>query len=148
MRFRLATPDDAPGLRDLERDTNLVALAHVFGDTPFPDDAVLARWSSELGDDGFRVHVVDGPDRLHAYVAHDGSVLHHLAVHPERWGAGLGRAAVGLAVSEMTDPQLWCLDLNVAAQEFYRRLGWAPTGRSRPGEWPPHPTISEWAWCR
>ena len=61
MRFRLATPDDAPALRDLERDANLVALEHVFGDTPFPEAAVLARWSAELADPTFRVHVVDGP---------------------------------------------------------------------------------------
>jgi GNAT superfamily N-acetyltransferase len=148
VRFRLATPDDAPALRDLERDANLVALAHVFGDTPYPEAAVLERWSAELDDPTFRVHVVDGPARLDAYVSHDGSVLHHLAVRPERWGSGLGRAAVDLAVQEMTEPRLWCLDLNVAAQEFYRRLGWAPTGRSRTDEWPPHPTTSEWALSR
>ncbi len=145
MRFRPATPEDAPGLRDLERDANVVALAHVFGDTPYPEAAVLARWSAELADPTFRVHVVDGPGRLDAYVCHDGSVLHHLAVHPQRWGSGLGRAAVEVAVSEMTDPRLWCLDLNVAAQTFYRRLGWVPTGRTRTDEWPPHPTTSEWA---
>ncbi len=45
----------------------------------------------------------------------------------------------------MTEPRLWCLDLNVGAQTFYRRLGWTPTGRTRPDEWPPHPTTSEWA---
>ena len=148
MRFRPATLDDAAALRDLERASNLVALAHVFGDTPFPSDDVLARWSAELVDGAFRVHVVDGPGRLDAYVAHDGSVLQHLAVHPERWGAGLGRAAVELAVSEMTEPRLWCLDRNVVAQAVYRRLGWAPTGRTRTDEWPPHPTASEWSLSR
>lgn len=143
--LRPATPADAPALRDLERDTNRVALAHVFGDTPFPEPEVLARWSAELADPTFRVRVVDGPGRLDAYVSHDGSVLHHLAVHPDRWGTGLGRALVAEAVAEMTEPRLWCLDLNVAAQRFYRRLGWTPTGRTRRDEWPPHPTTSEWA---
>ena len=50
MSWRRATPDDAVALRDLEREANLVGLAHVFGELPFPDDAVLARWRETVAD--------------------------------------------------------------------------------------------------
>lgn len=144
LLFRAATPADAEALRDLERDANLVALAHVFGDEPFPDEAVLARWRDELADPDLRVDVVDGPGRLDCYVAYDDSVLLHLAVRPEAWGRGLARAAVERAAARIERPTLWVLDLNVRAQGLYAHLGWRPTGRSQPGHWPPYPTMSEW----
>ena len=50
MTWRPATADDAAALRDLEREANLVGLAHVFGELPFPDDGVLARWRETLAD--------------------------------------------------------------------------------------------------
>jgi hypothetical protein len=34
--FRRASAHDATALTELERDTNLVALAHVFPDVPYP----------------------------------------------------------------------------------------------------------------
>lgn len=143
--FRAATPADAEALRDLERDANVVALAHVFGDEPFPEGAVLGRWREELADASLTVEVVDGPGRLDCYVAYDATVLLHLAVHPEAWGRGLARAAVERAAAVMERPTLWVLDLNARAQGLYRHLGWEPTGRTEPGHWPPYPTMSEWA---
>ena len=41
--FRAATSSEAAALTDLERAANLVALAHVFPDTPYPEDEVRAR---------------------------------------------------------------------------------------------------------
>jgi GNAT superfamily N-acetyltransferase len=142
--FRAAGPADAEALRDLEREANVLALAHVFGAEPFPDASVLARWREELADPSLRVDVVDGPGRLDCYVAHDAHVLLHLAVHPEAWGRGLAREAVERAASRMERPTLWVLDLNERAKGLYRHLGWEPTGRSKPGHWPPYPTMSEW----
>lgn len=145
VEFRRGLPADAELLRDLERDTNVVALAHVFSvEHAFPEAAVLWRWRDELADPDVVVEVVDGPTGLDCYVAADADVVRRLAVRPEAWGRGLGRAALDRASSRMADPALWCLDLNTAAQAFYRRLGWEPTGRSRPEAWPPYPVLSEW----
>jgi hypothetical protein len=46
VTWRFAAPDDAVVLRDLEREANLVGLAHVFPGLPFPDEGVLERWRS------------------------------------------------------------------------------------------------------
>ena len=43
--WRRATAEDAVALRDLERVASLTGLAHVFGELPYPDDDVLARWA-------------------------------------------------------------------------------------------------------
>jgi len=48
--FRPATPQDADALTALERDTNLVALAHVFPGVSYPYDEVRARWARLLAD--------------------------------------------------------------------------------------------------
>lgn len=146
--FRVAGPEDAVGLRNLERDTNLVALGHVFPPTefPFPEQQVLDRWRATLAEEGCTVLVADGEGgRLDCYVAYDDHVVRHLAVRPDAWRRGLGRAALARAASEMADPTLWCLDLNFNAHRFYARLGWERTGRTKAGEWPPYPAMSEWA---
>ena len=145
--WRRALPADAEALADLERDANLVALAHVFppAEHPFPRDAVLARWRHVLGEDVV-VEVVDGPARLDAYVAHDGRTLRHLAVHPDAWGRGLGAEAVERAAAAGAD-RLWCLAANHRARRLYDRLGWRPTGVEREAEWPPHPVELEYIEC-
>lgn len=148
--YRRAMPDDADRLADLERDANLVALAHVFAaaDHPFPDAAVRERWRRTLGEPGVQVDVVDGPDgRLDCYVAHDATTLRHLAVHPDAWGRGLARASVERATTSIRGragrPRLWCLALNHRALGLYAHLGWTPSGVERPAEWPPYPIECE-----
>ncbi|HUC24569.1 MAG TPA: GNAT family N-acetyltransferase [Streptosporangiaceae bacterium] len=64
-------------------------------------------------------------------------------VAPERRGRGVADELVG-AVCELARQSgaasvtLWVTDVNDRARAFYRRLGFAPTGRRqqlRPGEW-------------
>jgi len=147
--FRPATAADAEALRDLERIANLAALAHVFdpAEFPFPDAAVLERWRTVLAEPDVTVEVVDGPSGLLVLAAYDRTRLRHLAVHPDRWGAGLGGAAVRRAAERIRAggvvPRLWCLDANDRALGLYRRLGWEPSGARRRAEWPPHPTEVE-----
>lgn len=150
--FREARAEDAAALRDLEREANLVGLAHVFASTehPFPEEEVLERWRGVLADAAVTVRVVDGPGRgagLDCFVAHDDTTLRHLAVHPRRWGTGLGRAGVELAAASIRAggrrPRLWCLAANERALGLYTRLGWEPSGVQRPSEWAPHPVELE-----
>jgi GNAT superfamily N-acetyltransferase len=145
MTWRTATPGDAIALRDLERAANRIGLAHVFGDLPFPDEGVLARWEATLVDASVTVLMTEV-----AFTSWDADGrLRHLAVHPDHWGQGLAREGVQLAVAGIRaagrTPVLWVLAANHRARGLYDHLGWAPTGRQRPAEWPPYPTELELA---
>jgi GNAT superfamily N-acetyltransferase len=140
--FRPATADDADALTALERDTNLVALAHVFPDVPYPDDAVRERWLRLVADPQVSVEVVGPPERLDVYLAWDAERLRHLGVRPEQWGRGLARRAVERAAGVR---RLWVLRDNARARGFYEHLGWAATGREQQAEWPPYPVELEYS---
>jgi len=144
--WRRAGADEAAPLADLERDANVVALAHVFPADrfTFPWEQVRARWSATLTEPGVVVEVVEGTARLEAFVAHDGTTLRHLAVHPERWGQGLAREAVDRAAAAGAH-RLWCLVDNHRARAVYDHLGFRATGSSRSAAWPPYPTEVELA---
>jgi len=139
--FRPATTDDADALTALERDTNLVALAHVFPDVPYPDDEVRERWLRLVADPKVSVEVVGPPERLDVYLAWDAERLRHLGVRPEQWGRGLARRAVERAAGVR---RLWVLRDNARARGFYEHLGWASTGREQQAEWPPYPVELEY----
>ena len=147
--FRGATADDLAALRDLEREANLAALGHVFPPDryPFPEDAVLARWSLVLEDPTVSVLVApaaaDAP--LVMFAAYDDSTLRHLAVHPDHWGTGLASTAIETVLHAMelrgsTTASLWCLEENHRARRLYEHLGWRPEPDRREAPWPPHPT--------
>lgn len=138
--WRRAGVDDTDALADLERDANLVALRHVFPPDhyPFPWEAVRERWAATLAEPDVVVEVVDGVGRLEAFLAHGGSTLRHLAVHPDRWGEGWARVAVERAAAAGVT-RLWCLADNHRARALYERLGFRETGASRSAPWPPYP---------
>ena len=147
VQWRRATADDVVALRDLERAASRAGLAHVFGDLPYPDDDVLARWALLLDDPEVVVYVVDDVDDgqrgLVALAAHDGASLRHLAVRPDHWGAGLGREGFHRAEAAGAR-RLWVLELNTRARAVYESLGWAPSGASQDCPWPPYPTELEY----
>ena len=147
--FRRATQDDLVALRDLEREANLAALGHVFPPEryPFPDDAVLARWSLVLDDPSVTVLVAPARDdnTLLVFAAYDDSTLRHLAVHPDHWGKGLASTAIETVLRALdrrgcTTASLWCLEDNHRARRLYEHLGWRPEPERREAPWPPHPT--------
>lgn len=142
--WRRATSDDVVALRDLERIASQTGLAHVFGDLPYPDDDVLARWTLLLEDPEVVVDVVEDEQGLVALAAHDGSTLRHLAVRPDHWNAGLGRE--GFRRAEAAGARrLWVLDDNHRARRLYESFGWSPTGLTQECPWPPYPTEVEYA---
>ena len=141
--WRRATAAYAVALRDLERVASQAGLAHVFGDLPYPDDDVLARWALLLEDPTVVVEVVEDDHGLVALTAHDGSTLRHLAVRPGHWSAGLGRE--GFARAEAAGARrLWVLADNDRARALYGSLGWAPSGASQECPWPPYPAELEY----
>lgn len=153
VAFRIAGPDDAVSLLELERAASLAALGQVFPPDrhPYPSGDVLARWHLVLADPDVVVEVIDGVAGLRCLVAHDAAgTLRHLAVAPEEWGRGLGRLAVERAVAALRacghpSPRLWCLADNDRARGLYEHLGWRPTGAAQPAPWPPYPTELEYA---
>jgi RimJ/RimL family protein N-acetyltransferase len=65
-------------------------------------------------------------------------------VHPDRWGQGLGTAAVEAATAAMArrgarEVSLWCLEENRRARRLYERLGWRPAAERREASWAPYP---------
>ena len=137
--WRRATAADVVALRDLERVASRAGLAHVFGELPYPDDNVLARWALLLEDPTVVVEVVQDEQGLVALTAHDGATLRHLAVRPDHWSAGLGREGFERAAAAGAR-QLWVLADNARARRLYESLGWGPSGRSQECPWPPYPT--------
>lgn len=144
VEWRVATPADAVALRDLERSASRVGLAHVFGELPYPDDDVLARWVLLLDDPEVTVEVVEDEHGLVALVAHDGSTLRHLAVRPDHWGEGLAREALARAEAAGAR-RLWVLEANGRARRLYESLGWRPSGTTQECPWRPYPTEVEYA---
>lgn len=152
LRWRSATAADVDALTALERATNLVALGPIFPPEryPFPTEGVRSRWRETLADPCVTVEVVDGADGLVAFVAADAERLRHLGVHPDCWGRGIARAAIGRVLDAMRTrgverALLWCLADNTRARRLYERLGWAPTGVRKQTPWPPYPTELEFA---
>lgn len=141
--WRSATRDEAVALRDLERAASRAGLAHVFGDLPYPDDDVLARWVLLLDDPEVRVEVVEDASGLVALSAHDGESLRHLAVRPDAWGAGWGRAGFERARAAGAR-RLWVLEDNDRARARYAAWGWRPSGTTQECPWPPYPTELEY----
>jgi GNAT superfamily N-acetyltransferase len=139
--FRPATASEAQALMELERDTNLVALEHVFPGVPYPEDDVRRRWERLLADPTVCVEVVGPPRRLDVYLAWDEHRVRHLGVRPEVWGQGLARAALERARDART---LWVLAENARARGFYEHLGWTPTGRAQQAGWLPYPVELEY----
>ena len=142
--WRHATAADAVALRDLERAASSAGLAHVFGNLPYPDDDVLARWVLVLDDPEVVTEVVEDERGLVAFAAHDPTSLRHLGVRPDAWGSGLGREGVARAVAAGAT-RLWVLEQNHRARRLYEALGWRPTGTTQECPWPPYPTELEYA---
>ena len=134
VTWRLAGPDDAEVLRDLEREANLVGLAHVFPGLSFPDEGVLERWRATLGRAGGdrpvgrrRVHVV-GHDRSAAPPGRAPGPLGH-GTGPGGGGAG-GRRRSGRPAAH---PCCGCWSPTTGpAGSTSTSVGSPPAGSSRP----------------
>jgi RimJ/RimL family protein N-acetyltransferase len=126
--------DEAESHFHVQRAASLAALGHIYGDEPYPDDAVLARWQAFPG----TVLVSERDGAIVGVAGIEGEWLHGFYVLPDWWETGvadeLHEAAVELGVA-----QLWCLEDNRRARRFYDKHGWRLNGETRVVEFPPHP---------
>lgn len=66
------------------------------------------------------------------------SFVHHLYIHPDWQGRGLGRALLAEVARRVPPPlRLKCVTANTGAAAFYQKLGWVTesTGVSENGEY-------------
>jgi GNAT superfamily N-acetyltransferase len=118
----------------VQREASLAGLGHIYGDEPYPDDAVLERWRTFPG----TVLVAERDGGIVGVAGIEAEWLHGFYVLPESWGTGvadeLHEAALELGVA-----RLWCLEENRRARRFYEKRGWRLNGETRVVEYPPHP---------
>jgi RimJ/RimL family protein N-acetyltransferase len=126
--------DEAKRHFEVQRAASLAGLAHVYGDEPFPDEAIQARWQSFPG----TVLVAERDGVVVGVAGIEGEWLQGFYVVPEWWGSGVANELHD-AVVEHGARRLWCLEENHRARRFYEKRGWTLNGDSRVVEYPPHP---------
>lgn len=142
--IRQANRHDVHGLYVMERAASSSGLAHIFGDTPFPADDVLARWRLVIDDPSVTV-LIDELDSIPVgYAAFGDGWLRHFAMAPKLWGTGrsedLHAAVIELSTAAGSPSSyLWVLVDNLRARAFYARLGWRDTGIREPEVFAPYP---------
>jgi len=138
---RLGTADDAEGVARVQVETWQAAYAHAL-----PAEQLQAL-SMEAAVERHRrwppTFVAEVGGRIVGFVSvgksrdpdTDGE-LFAIYVHPEHWGAGIGRELIEAGEEELRrlghrDAVLWVLDDNPRARRFYEIAGWAVDGTSR-----------------
>jgi RimJ/RimL family protein N-acetyltransferase len=132
--IRQSDRDAAERHFEIQRAASLAGLKHIYGDEPFPDDAIRRHWRTFPGS----VLVADRDGRSVGVAAVDGAWLQGFYVLPEYWGTGVAGELHDAAV-ELGANRLWCLEDNHRARRFYEKRGWRLNGESRVVEYPPHP---------
>ena len=122
MRFRTAKRDDRNGVIALWQ---ACGLTREWNDPVIDFDFALSGATSTI-----LVYEIDGAIVASVMVGHDGhrGALYYLAVAPEHWQKGLGRAAVVAAETFLEELGVWKINLmirneNEAALGFYKAIG-------------------------
>jgi RimJ/RimL family protein N-acetyltransferase len=132
--IREAGRNEAERHFEVQRAASLAGVAHIYGDEPFPDEAVRERWQRFPG----IVLVVERDDAVVGVAGIEGEWLHGFYVVPTSWGSGVADE-LHAAVVERGVRRLWCLEDNRRARRFYEKRGWRLNGETRVVEYPPHP---------
>lgn len=124
-------------LAEIQEAASVAGLGHIYGDEPFPREAVLERWRTYTGE-----IFLDEEER--GFSATGDDFLNGLYVRPEAWGTGVAarlhdRAIEALRASGVVTARLWVLAENHRARRFYERRGWEPDGTTRDVPYPPYP---------
>lgn len=150
-RLRPLAEADLPALIAVQEAGGVAGLGHVYPqDThPFPRERIADRWREEMADAATEALAVEVEGRLRGFVALRADELLHFGTAVDTWGSGLAEDAHDLAVDRLRRrgvrvARLWALRENQRAVRLYQRLGWRPTGASRPSTSPPYPTLLEY----
>lgn len=154
MIVRPATEADLPELVAMQEIAAVAGLGHIFPqDThPFPRDAVLERWRSEIAESDVAVFVAVADDRIVGFAATRGNELLHFGTALDTWGTGaateLHDAVVAMLRGQRPrfgELRLRVFEANGRARRFYERLGWRPTGARTRSTVAPHPVLLEYS---
>jgi RimJ/RimL family protein N-acetyltransferase len=126
--------DQAERHFEIQREASLAGLAHVYGDEPFPDDAIRERWLTFPG----TVLVAERDGSVVAVAGIEDDWLAGFYVVPAYWGSGVADELHAAAVLRGAR-RLWCLEGNQRARRFYEKHGWTLNGETRVVEYPPNP---------
>jgi RimJ/RimL family protein N-acetyltransferase len=126
--------DDADRHFEIQRAASLAAFAHIYGDEPFPDEAVREQWRRFPG----TVLAVEREGEVVGVAGIDGDRLAGFYVLPGWWGTGVAEELHAAAL-ERGARKLWCLEENRRARRFYEKRGWRANGETRIVPFPPHP---------
>ena len=150
-RLRPLTEADLPELIPLQEAGGVTGLGHIFPQetNPFPRERVADRWRAEMADPETDALALEVDGRLQGFVALRGDELLHFGTAVDTWGTGLAEDAHDLAVDRLSrhrvgTARLWAFRENERAVRLYERLGWRPTGETRPTTFPPNPTLVEY----
>jgi GNAT superfamily N-acetyltransferase len=69
------------------------------------------------------VWVADDDDRVSGYIAFTPDWIHHLYVHPDFQGRGIGPQLLALAMADGRPRRLWTFQQNDRARRFYEKRG-------------------------
>ncbi|GIE34334.1 hypothetical protein Ait01nite_073790 [Actinoplanes italicus] len=145
--LRMATRDDLEAIMDVQQEGSIRALSGIFpqDEYPFPRAELTARWAREIDDPDVRVMVIMQDGAVAGYVASTRDQLLHFGTATRTWGSGLAMTAHDEIVGLLDrTARLWVLAGNHRARRFYEKVGWKPTGRSVPDDFPPHPELMEY----
>jgi RimJ/RimL family protein N-acetyltransferase len=126
--------DDAERYFEVQRAASLAAFGHIYGDEPYPDEAIRERWRTLRG----VVLTVERNGEVVGVAGIEGEWLHGFYVLPEWWGTGVAEELHAAAV-EAGVRRLWCLEDNHRARRFYEKHGWRENGETQAVAYPPHP---------
>jgi RimJ/RimL family protein N-acetyltransferase len=151
MRFRPATEADLYGLVLVQEEGAVVGLGHIFPQDqhPFPREAILQRWATELDDPTVDVYVsTDEAGGVTGFAARRNDELLHFGTAMSTWGTGLADdlhdALVDTYPAEVERLCLRVFTENHRARRFWEKHGWRATGRESRSPFAPHPVLLEY----
>jgi GNAT superfamily N-acetyltransferase len=124
-------------LEEIQEAACVAGLAHIFGDEPYPHEAILEHWRTSTDTIFLDEHCL-------GFAAIAPPWLNNLYVRPEAWGTGVAarlhdQAVAALRAAGVETARLWVLEDNHRARHFYERRGWRPNGTTRDVPFPPFP---------
>lgn len=146
LRVRRARWDDEDILVNLERAASEHSLAHIFppDDYPYPVRAVRQRWQNVLRDRFSNVRILEHDGEPVGFVSYTDTAIKHLGVSPRHARRGYGTALLDYACEDIfadlkPTAELWVLEDNKAARNFYLDNGWDETEERQDCEFDPYP---------